>query len=146
MLIVNDAHFALAGVASLEERCTYCTRPLAAYPLVLSDDRNQTVYHITCAIQLASDLLADVFTFFSPPEPFSPLFVLTTVAKTVSYPMQSSAIHTIAGKQPWAVTIGGRLKHANQDSNRFFPIESGEHGGSSAATATPNRWPYRSPA
>ena len=69
-----------------------------------------------------------------------------TVAKTVSYPMQSSAIHTIAGKQPWAVTIGGRLKHANQDSNRFFPIESGEHGGSSAATATPNRWPYRSPA
>jgi len=58
MLIVNDAHFALAGVASLEERCTYCTKPLAAYPLVLSDDTNQTVYHITCAIQLASDLLA----------------------------------------------------------------------------------------
>jgi hypothetical protein len=79
MLIVNDAHFALAGVASLEERCTYCTKPLAAYPLVLSDDTNQTVYHITCAIQLASDLLADVFTFFSPPEPFSPLFVLTTL-------------------------------------------------------------------
>ena len=70
----------------------------------------------------------------------------STVAKTVNYPQQSSAIRTIAGKQPWAVTIAGRLKHANQENNRFFPTESGEHGGSSAATATPSQWPHKSPA
>ena len=77
MLIVNDAHLCLAGVASLEEPCCYCTKPLAAYPLILSDDARQTVYHITCALELASDLLADVFTFFSPPAPSLPFFVLT---------------------------------------------------------------------
>lgn len=77
MLIVNDVHLSLAGVASLEERCCYCSRPLTAYPLILSDDARQNVYHITCALELASDLLADVFTFFSPPAPYPPLFVLT---------------------------------------------------------------------
>lgn len=77
MLIVNDTHLCLAGVASLEEPCCYCTKPLATYPLILSDDAGQTVYHLTCALELASDLLADVFTFFSPPAPSPPLFVLT---------------------------------------------------------------------
>jgi hypothetical protein len=77
MLIVNDAHLSLAGVANLEERCRYCSRPLAAYPLILGDDAGQAVYHMTCALELASDLLADVFTLFSPPTPYPPLFVLT---------------------------------------------------------------------
>lgn len=77
MLIVNNDYLCLAGVASLEEPCTHCSRPLAAYPLIMCDKRNQTVYHITCALELASDLLADVFTFFSPPAPYLPLFVLT---------------------------------------------------------------------
>ena len=77
MLIVNDDQLRLAGVASLEERCIYCSKRLAAYPLILSDDTDQTVYHIICALELASDLLADVFTFFSPPAPYPPLFVLT---------------------------------------------------------------------
>ena len=77
MLIVNDAHLCLTGVASLEEPCCYCTKPLAAYPLILSDDAGQRVYHLTCALELASDLLADVFTFFSPPAPSLPFFVLT---------------------------------------------------------------------
>ena len=36
MLIVNDAHLCLAGRSSLEERCHYCKKPLAAYPLVMS--------------------------------------------------------------------------------------------------------------
>ena len=49
MLIVNDAHLALAGMASLEERCRYCSKPLAVYPLIMSDDVDQTVYHVTCA-------------------------------------------------------------------------------------------------
>jgi hypothetical protein len=78
MLIVNDTHLALAGVASLEEQCTYYTKPLAAYPLVLSDDASQTVYHVTCALELATDLLVDLATFLDPPAPCPPLFVLTT--------------------------------------------------------------------
>src|SRR6266566_2381482 len=77
MLIVNDDHLQLAGITSLEERCVYCSKALAAYPLIMCDDADQTVYHITCALELASDLLADVFTFFSPPTPYSSLFVLT---------------------------------------------------------------------
>src|SRR5258708_28537057 len=80
MLIVNDDQLHLAGIASLEERCIYCSKQLAVYPLILSDDTDQTVYHITCALELASDLLADVFTFFSPPAPYPPLFVLTSPA------------------------------------------------------------------
>ena len=78
MLIVNDDQLHLAGIASLEERCIYCSKLLAVYPLILSDDADQTVYHVTCALELATDLLADVFTFFSPPAPYPPLFVLTS--------------------------------------------------------------------
>ncbi len=77
MLIVNDNQLQPAGVASLEERCCYCSQPLAAYPLIMSDDTDQTVYHVTCALELASDLLADIFTFFNPPAPSPPLFILT---------------------------------------------------------------------
>ena len=33
MLIVNENQLRLAGIASLEERCRHCSRPLAAYPL-----------------------------------------------------------------------------------------------------------------
>lgn len=77
MLIVNHDQLRLAGIASLEERCVYCSKRLAAYPLILNDDVDQTVYHLTCALELASDLLADVFTFFSPPAPYPPLFVLS---------------------------------------------------------------------
>jgi hypothetical protein len=44
MLIVNADHLCLAGVASLEEPCTYCSRPLAAYPLIRSDVRNLSRY------------------------------------------------------------------------------------------------------
>ncbi len=77
MLIVNDDQLRRASIASLEEQCTYCSKTLATYPLIMSDDADQTVYHITCALELASDLLADVFTFFCPPAPYPPLFVLT---------------------------------------------------------------------
>lgn len=85
MLIVNDAHLALAGVASLEEQCTYCTKPLAAYPLVLSDDTSQTVYHVACALELATDLLVDLATFFHPPAPYDPLYVLIAQAEGVTH-------------------------------------------------------------
>ena len=77
MLIVNDDHLRRAGVGSLAEQCNYCSRPLTAYPLIMSDDTNQAVYHVTCALELATDLIVDLYTFFSPPAPYPPLFVLT---------------------------------------------------------------------
>ena len=77
MLIVNDDHLRFAGIVSLEERCPYCSKTLASYPLIMSDDADQTVYHVTCALELATDLMVDLFTFFSPPAPSPQLFVLT---------------------------------------------------------------------
>lgn len=82
MLIVNDDQLRLAGIASLEERCVYCSKRLAAYPLILSDDTNQAVYHITCALELATDIMVDLFTFFNPPAPYNRLFVLSALEAT----------------------------------------------------------------
>jgi hypothetical protein len=87
MLIVNDDHLHLAGIVSLEERCTYCSKTLAAYPLIMSDDAKQTVYHVTCALELATDLMVDLYTFFRPPAPYPQLFVLTA-PEEVSLMMQ----------------------------------------------------------
>ena len=77
MLIMNDDHRGLAGVLSLEERCKYCSKAFGEYPLIQSDDTEQTVYHATCAIQLATEIMVDLFTFFSPPAPSHQLYVLT---------------------------------------------------------------------
>ena len=77
MLIVNDDHLSSAGIASLEESCPYCSKMLAAYPLIMSDDAQQMVYHITCALQLATDIIVDVDTFFRPPAPYVRLFTFT---------------------------------------------------------------------
>ena len=79
MLIVNDDHLRRAGVKSLGERCNYCSKALAEYPLIMSDDA-QTVYHVTCALQLAMDILTDLYTFFDPPAPYDRLFPLTTTS------------------------------------------------------------------
>lgn len=76
MLIVNDDHLRLAGIASLEEPCPYCSKTLAAYPLIMSGDATQTVYHITCALEIATDIIVDVDTFFRPPAPYVRLFTL----------------------------------------------------------------------
>ena len=78
MLIVNDTHRLLAGVVSLNEPCPYCCKPLRAYPLIMSDDAAQTVYHATCALELATDILVDLYTFLSPPPPYERFFVLRT--------------------------------------------------------------------
>ena len=78
MLIVNDTQRLLAGVVSLHEPCPYCSQPLTAYPLIMSDDAAQTVYHAACAVELATDILVDLFTFLSPPPPYERLFVLTS--------------------------------------------------------------------
>ena len=78
MLIVNDEQRHLAGVLSLEERCKYCLQAFAEYPLILSDDADQTAYHAACAVQLATEIMVDLFTLFSPPAPYNQMFVLST--------------------------------------------------------------------
>jgi len=76
MLIVNDEQRLLAGVLSLDERCKYCSKAFAEYPLIQSDAADQTVYHVTCAVELATEIMVDLYTFFSPPAPYNRLFVL----------------------------------------------------------------------
>ena len=77
MLIINENHRLRAGMASLDERCPYCGIALREYPLIMSDEVEPSVYHTACALQLATDILVDVFTFFCPPAPYDRLFVLT---------------------------------------------------------------------
>lgn len=93
MLIVNSDHLTRAGVCNLDERCPYCGLALADYPLVMSDDVEQTVYHVTCALQLAADLLTDLFTFFCPPAPYTHLFTLTEHPAASDQEGDSHAIH-----------------------------------------------------
>ncbi|HEY6411145.1 MAG TPA: hypothetical protein VIY29_27110 [Ktedonobacteraceae bacterium] len=77
MLIVNDEQLRAVGIKSLSKRCPYCSKALAAYPLILSDDAGLFVYHAACAAALATEILVDLYTFFSPPAPYHQLFVLT---------------------------------------------------------------------
>jgi hypothetical protein len=79
MLIINSDHLSRAGVGSLDECCSYCGASFGSYPLIMSDDPAQTVYHIACALELATDLLVDLFTFFRPPAPYVRLFTLTEI-------------------------------------------------------------------
>jgi hypothetical protein len=60
MLIVNDEQRLRAGIKSLSKRCSYCSQALAA-----------------CAVELATEILVDLYTFFRPPAPYRQLFVLT---------------------------------------------------------------------
>ncbi len=78
MLIVNDEQRLRAGIRSLSKRCPYCCKALRAYPLILSDDARLAVYHAACAAALATEILVDLYTFFSPPAPYQQLFVLST--------------------------------------------------------------------
>ena len=57
MLIVNDEQRLRAGIGSLSKRCQYCSKALAAYPLILSDDARLAVYHAACAAALATEIL-----------------------------------------------------------------------------------------
>src|SRR5436305_14059958 len=43
----------------------------------MSDDAKQTVYHVTCALELATERPGDLATFFHPPPLYQPLYVLT---------------------------------------------------------------------
>jgi predicted secreted Zn-dependent protease len=72
MLIVNDEQRLRAGVGSLSKRCQYCSKALAAYPLILSDDARLVVYHAACAVQLATEIMVDLYTFPQPACPLPP--------------------------------------------------------------------------
>jgi hypothetical protein len=95
MLIINDDHLRRADVRSLDELCPSCRQPLREYPLLLSDEAEPSVYHAACALQLATEILVDLFTFFCPPAPFDRLFVLT-VERTSPSP-QSGGCDAING-------------------------------------------------
>lgn len=77
MLIVNDEHRLRAGIKSLSKRCSYCSKPLKEYPLIMNDDAGFHVFHAACAAALAIDIQVDLCTFFNPPAPYPPLLVLT---------------------------------------------------------------------
>ncbi len=93
MLIVNDDHRLRAGMCSLNDLCPYCEATFADYPLIMSDDASQTVYHVACALQLATDLLVDLYTFFRPPAPYTRLFTLIPSAPTLHSEGGSDAIN-----------------------------------------------------
>src|SRR5258708_19592077 len=78
MLIVNDEHCLRAGIKSLSKRCSYCSKPLKEYPLIMNDDAGFHVFHAACAAALAIDIQVDLCTFFNPPPPYHHFFVLTT--------------------------------------------------------------------
>ncbi len=78
MLIVNDEHRIAAGIKSLSKRCSYCSKPLSEYPLIMNDDAGVAVFHAACAAALAIEIQVDLYTFFHPPAPYHQLFVLTT--------------------------------------------------------------------
>ena len=76
MLIVNDEHRLAAGIKSLSKRCSYCSKALKEYPLIMNDDAGFAVFHAACAAALATDIIVDLYTFFRPPAPYHHLFVL----------------------------------------------------------------------
>ena len=51
---------------------------ISGLPIILSDDGRLAVYHAACAAELATEILVDLYTFFSPPAPYHQLFVLST--------------------------------------------------------------------
>ena len=78
MLIINDEQRLRAGSKSLSKRCSYCSKALWEYPLIMNDDAGVAVFHAACAAALAIEIQVDLSTFFRPPAPYHQLFVLTT--------------------------------------------------------------------
>jgi hypothetical protein len=76
MLIFNDEQRLRAGIRSLSKRCSYCSKALSEYPLIMNDDAGLAVFHAACAAALATEILVDLYTFFRPPALYHRLFVL----------------------------------------------------------------------
>lgn len=70
MLIFND-----------EQRCSYCSKALSEYPLIMNDDAGLVVFHAACAAALATDIMVDLYTFFRRPAPYHHLFVLEPIGE-----------------------------------------------------------------
>ena len=45
MLIINDEQRLRAGIKSLSKRCSYCSKSLSEYPLIMNDDAGLAVFH-----------------------------------------------------------------------------------------------------
>ena len=95
MLIFTDEQRRRAGIKSLSKRCPYCSKALAAYPLVLSDDAGLFVYHAACAAALATEILVDLYTIFCPPAPYHCLFVLDPQYEAVTH--EKGGVHAVNG-------------------------------------------------
>jgi len=93
MLILNETQLVLTGATSLDECCPYCAKALGAYPLISSDETWPCVYHAACAIQLATDILVDLFTFLSPPPPSGPFFTLSASCEAAHPQGESYALN-----------------------------------------------------
>jgi hypothetical protein len=65
-----------AGIKSLSKRCSYCSKALSEYPLIINDDAGLAVFHAACAAALATEIVVDLYSFFRPPAPYHQLFVL----------------------------------------------------------------------
>lgn len=64
MLILDDLEWTAAtaskfGLSPTSLVCTYCARKLE-YPIMLTHDRNNNVYHARCALALESELSVDI--------------------------------------------------------------------------------------
>ena len=92
MLIVNDEHRIAAGIKSLSKRCSYCSKPLKEYPLIMNDDAGLAVFHAACAAALATDIIVDLYTFFRPPAPYHHLFILDPLGE-LSYGEGAHAVN-----------------------------------------------------
>src|SRR5260370_2132995 len=69
MLIVNDEQRLRAGIGSLSKRGQYCSKALAAYPLILSDDSRSAFSHPELAAHLPTDIFLNLSSLLSPPSP-----------------------------------------------------------------------------
>jgi hypothetical protein len=124
MLIVNDEQRLRAGIGSLSKRCQYCSKALAAYPLILSDDGRLAVYHAACAAALATEILVDLYTFLSPPAPYQQLFVLTTFS--AAPPQQTS----VQREEPVRDAPRRASKGVTDAINEYSPDQGGATGSS----------------
>ena len=86
MLIFNDEQRLRAGIRSLSKRCSYCSKALKEYPLIMNDDAGLAVFHAACAAALATEIIVDLYTFFRPPAPSHQLFVLDPTQAALKHP------------------------------------------------------------
>ena len=72
LIIRNEQEREQAGMVSLAFLCGACQDELRAhYPIIVVGDRHHTMYHLSCAAQLAAEIadgLAEYLSELKPPE------------------------------------------------------------------------------